>query len=69
MPLHNNATSHWSQLGNRPLLGKKAVEKCTFEARWFFRILLPRRKGRMDIGMQLAGAAVVGFGELEVSEP
>lgn len=69
MPFHNYAIFHWSQLINRPLLGAKAVEKCTFAARWLFRILSPRKKGRMDIGMQLAGAAIVRFGELEVFEP
>lgn len=69
MPLHNYATSHRSQLSNRELLEAKAVEKCIFAARWLFRILLPRKKGRMDIGMQLAGAAVVRFGELEAYDP
>lgn len=52
---------------NRPFLGAKAVEKHTIAARWLL-VLLPRKKRRMDISKQLAGAAIVKFGELEVFE-
>lgn len=57
MLFHNFAISNWPKLNNRSLLGAKDAAKWTFQLDSLPRILLQRKKGRMDTEGQLAGSA------------